>query len=76
MSFRDTIEELERQLEETRRFYLRSFGWDVTYDTPGAAQMWQRNFDAGVIMMDMGAAVQMTMTALDPIEPIEADSAE
>lgn len=76
MSFRDTIDELERQLEENKCFYLRSFGWEVTYDTPGSVSMWKREFESGVILAGMGGALQMTMNALDPVELPDEDSAE
>lgn len=76
MTFRDTITDLETQLDETKRSYLRSHGWEVTYRTPGASGMWQRQFDGGMVLTDIGAAVQMTMAALDPECQPDEDSAE
>jgi hypothetical protein len=38
--------------------------------------MWQRQFDTGTVLTDMGVAVQMTMTTLDRVEQPDADSAE
>jgi hypothetical protein len=74
---RDTIAELEIQLDDAKRSYLRAQGWDVTHNTPGSVSMWQRDFDQGVVMTDINQAVQMTMTALDPIDSRpDEDSAE
>jgi hypothetical protein len=76
MSFRDTIAELEINLDEAKRSYLRGHGWSMTFDTPGAASMWERDFDRRVVLADLDRAVQMTMTALDPVDRPEEDSAE
>lgn len=77
MSSRDTIEDLERQLDEAKRSYLRAQGWNVTYKTPGSAMMWQRDFDRGMIMADTGTAIEITMISLDdPERRPDADSDE
>lgn len=76
MPTRDTIDDLERQLEEAKRDYLRSHGWDVTFKTPGSMPLWFRSFETGMIATDMNLAVHMTLTAIDPDNTPDADSSE
>lgn len=74
---RDTITELEIQLDEAKRSYLRAQGWGLTHNTPGSVLMWKRDFEQGAVMVDIERAVQMTMTTLDhPVVLPEEDSAE
>ena len=42
--FYHEVEDLEFELQEKKRAYLRRFGWSMTCHTPGSYWMWRRDW--------------------------------
>lgn len=60
----EVIRDIENHLDETKRVFLRRYGWQETSQTPGNFWMWMRFFENyGHITAPTGLAGKMTEAA-------------